>query len=141
MYEHVKNGSIVLETFKQGEKTLLKIKDRFTKESEELVNMFLSNLERELLNTASAFANENYENEFVNSFYSLNRNLVHAFLVATAFETRGKELIHNLACHVVVDKTTWHYQHISIVMLTDKMCNLWYPAKACTYLLVLVQCN
>lgn len=75
LYEHVKNASIVLETFKQGEKTLLKIKDRFTKESEERVNIFLSNLERELLNTASAFANDNYENKYANEDwrYTLER--------------------------------------------------------------------
>lgn len=75
LYEHAKNGTVVFETFKQGEKTLQKIKERFEKEANERVDIFLSNLERELRNTASAFANENYENKYANDDwrYTLER--------------------------------------------------------------------
>ena len=59
--------------------------------------------------------------------------------MAAAFEGCSKELIHNLTRHVVVDETTWHNQYVSIVMLTDKMCNLRNPAQSCAHLLVLVQ--
>jgi hypothetical protein len=59
--------------------------------------------------------------------------------MATALEGCSKELIHDLASHVVVDETTWHHKNVSIVMLTDKMCNLRNPAQAGTHLLVLVK--
>ena len=39
---------------------------------------------------------------------SLNRNLIHTLLVASALEGCSKELVHNFACHVVVDETTGH---------------------------------
>ena len=61
--------------------------------------------------------------------------------MATTFEGCGEELVHNLASHIVVDESTWHNQYVGIVVLTDEMCNLWYPAQSCAHLLVLVQCD
>ena len=69
----------------------------------------------------------------------LNWNLVHTLLVASALKGRGKELVHNLTSHIVVDKATWHHEYIGIVVLTDEMSNLRNPAQTSTYLLVLVQ--
>ena len=80
-----------------------------------------------------------FGNESQLSFLSLNRNLIHALLMATAFEGCSKELVHNLTSHIVVDETTGHYQNVGIVVLTDEMCNLRNPAQTGTNLLVLVQ--
>ena len=71
----------------------------------------------------------------------LNGDFIHALLVATTFEGCGKELVHNLTSHVIIDESTWHYQYVGIVVLTDEMCNLRYPAQTCAHLLVLVQCD
>ena len=59
--------------------------------------------------------------------------------MATAFEAGGEELVHNLTSHIVVDETTWHYQYVGIVVLTDEMSNLWNPAQTSANLLVLVK--
>ena len=59
--------------------------------------------------------------------------------MATAFEGCGKELVHDLTGHVVVDESAWHHEHVGIVVLADEMGNLWDPAQTGTYLLVLVQ--
>ena len=80
-----------------------------------------------------------FENESELSFCSLNRDLIHALLVAATFEGCGEELVHNLASHVIVDETAWHYQYVGIVVLTDEMCNLRNPAQSGAHLLVLVQ--
>jgi hypothetical protein len=69
----------------------------------------------------------------------LNWDFVHTLLMATALEGGCEELIHNLTSHVVVDETTWHHKNVSIVVLTDKMCNLRNPAQSGTHLLMLVQ--
>ena len=66
-------------------------------------------------------------------------NLINSLLMASAFEGSRKELVHNLASHIVVDETTWHYQYVGIVVLTDEMCNLGNPAQSGAHLLVLVQ--
>ena len=66
-------------------------------------------------------------------------NLINSLLMASAFEGSSKEFIHNLASHVVVDETAWHYQYVGIVVLTDEMCNLRNPAQTGAHLLVLVQ--
>lgn len=67
------------------------------------------------------------------------RYLVDTFLMASAFELGGEELIHDALCHGVVDETAGHYEHIGIVVLTDEMCNLGYPAQTGTDGLVLVE--
>ena len=69
----------------------------------------------------------------------LNGNLIYTLLVAAAFEGGCEELVHNLTGRIVVDEATWHHEHVGIVVLTDEMGNLWNPAQACTYLLVLVE--
>ena len=66
-------------------------------------------------------------------------DFIHALLVAATFEAGGEELVHNLASHVIVDETAWHYQYVGIVVLTDEMCNLGNPAQSGAHLLVLVQ--
>ena len=55
-------------------------------------------------------------------------NLINSLLMASAFEGSRKELVHNLASHIVVDETTWHYQNVGIVVLADEMSNLRNPA-------------
>lgn len=60
-------------------------------------------------------------------------------LMASSFEIGGEEFVHDAACHIVVDESAWHYEHVGIVVLTDEMGNLWYPAEAGTYGLVLVE--
>ena len=57
----------------------------------------------------------------------------------SAFESGGKELVHNLTGHIVVDESSRHHEHVGIVMLTNQMGNLRNPAQAGTHLLVLVQ--
>ena len=59
--------------------------------------------------------------------------------MATAFEGGCEELIHDLACHVVVDETTGHHKHVGIVVLTDEVGDLGNPAQSGAHLLVLVQ--
>ena len=61
--------------------------------------------------------------------------------MASAFEGSSEELVHNLTGHIVVDETTWHHEHVGIVVLTDEMCNLWDPTQTGTHLLVLVECD
>jgi hypothetical protein len=61
--------------------------------------------------------------------------------MASAFEGSGKELVHNLASHVVVDETTRHDEYVGVVVLTDEMGNLRNPTQTGTHLLVLVQRN
>ena len=51
----------------------------------------------------------------------LNGDFIYALLMATAFEGCSKELVHNLTSHVVVDETTRHHEHVSIVVLTDEI--------------------
>ena len=67
----------------------------------------------------------------------LNRNFIHALLMAAAFESSGEEFVHNLAGHIVVDETTWHHQNVGVVVLTNEMSDLRNPAQTSTYLLVL----
>ena len=69
----------------------------------------------------------------------LYRDFIHSLLMASAFEGSRKELVHNLASHIVVDETTWHYQYVGIIVLTDEMSNLRNPTQTGTNLLVLVQ--
>ena len=57
----------------------------------------------------------------------------------SAFEGGGKELVHNLTGHIVVDETSGHHEHIGIVVLTDQMGYLRNPAQSGTHLLVLVE--
>ena len=59
----------------------------------------------------------------------------------SALEGGGKELVHDLTGHVVVDESSGHHEHVGIVMLTDQMGYLGDPAQSCTHLLVLVQCD
>ena len=66
-------------------------------------------------------------------------NLINSLLMASAFEGSRKELVHNLASHIVVDETTWHYQYVGIIVLADEMSNLRNPTQTGTNLLVLVQ--
>ena len=61
--------------------------------------------------------------------------------MAAAFESSGEELVHNFSSHIVVDETTWHYQNVGVVVLTNEMSDLRNPAQTSTYLLVLVQRN
>lgn len=91
LYEHVQNGTVVLDTFKQGERTLERIKERFTRESEEQVESFLNNLQRELLNTAAAFANENYENKYANEDWRYTLERMH-------IQERAQNLLEMIAC-------------------------------------------
>ena len=59
--------------------------------------------------------------------------------MAPTFESSGKELVHNLTSHFVVDESSGHYQHVGIVMLTNQVGYLRNPTETCTDALVLVQ--
>ena len=67
------------------------------------------------------------------------RYFINAFLMPSAFEGGGKELVHNLTCHIIVDESTWHHEHIGIVVLTNQMGYLRNPAQTSTHLLMLVE--
>ena len=59
----------------------------------------------------------------------------------SALEGSGKELVHNLTGHVIVDESSRHHEHIGIVVLTNQMSYLRNPAQPSTHLLMLVQCD
>ena len=59
--------------------------------------------------------------------------------MTASLEGGGEELVHNLLSHLVVNKASRHNEHVSIVVLTDEVCNLRNPAQSSTYLLVLIQ--
>ena len=59
--------------------------------------------------------------------------------MAAALKLCVEELVHDLARHVVVDETAWHHQYVGIVVLTDQVSDLGYPAKAGANALVLVE--
>ena len=67
------------------------------------------------------------------------RNLVDSFLMATAFKLCGEVLVHDGTGRLLRDETSWHDQHIGIVVLTDEVGNLGNPAETRTDRLVLVE--
>ena len=70
---------------------------------------------------------------------SLNRNLIDALLVATAFEGGLEELIHNLTGGIVVDEASGHYEHVGIVVLTNEVGDFGAPCQSGTHALMLVE--
>ncbi len=56
-----------------------------------------------------------------------------------AFKRSLEELIHDFLCHLIVDEAAWHYQYVSIVVLTNHMSNLWNPSQSGTNALMLVE--
>ena len=69
----------------------------------------------------------------------LYRDLFYATLMATAFKRYCEELVHDGTGCVVVDETTWHHEHIGIVVLTDKLSDFRAPANSRTNALMLVE--
>ena len=68
-----------------------------------------------------------------------HRYLVDTALMTAAIELCGEILVHNFTGHVLVDETAGHHKHVGIVMLTDQVCYLWYPAQTGTDALMLVE--
>ena len=66
-------------------------------------------------------------------------NLVYALLMATTLKLSRKVLVHDFARHVLVDETPGHHQHVGIVVLTDEVGYLGYPAQTGTDALVFVE--
>ena len=64
---------------------------------------------------------------------------VNASLMTTALKGSVQVLVHDLASHVGVDETTGHDKYVGIIVLTDKVCNLRYPAESGADALMLVQ--
>ena len=62
-----------------------------------------------------------------------------ALLVTSSFEFGSEEFVHDAACHIIVNESSRHYEYVGIVVLAYEMCNLWYPAEAGTYGLMLVE--
>ena len=58
--------------------------------------------------------------------------------MASAFELGGEILVHDGTGGLLGDEAARHHQHIGIVMLTDEVGNLGYPAQAGTDGLMLV---
>ena len=65
--------------------------------------------------------------------------LLNTTLMATAFESGLEELVHDCSSCLIVDETAWHYQYVSIVVLTAEMSYLWNPSKTSAYTLMLVE--
>ena len=80
-------------------------------------------------------ANFTYSEELSHQIYAA----CDAFLMPSTFEGGGKELVHNLTGHIVVDESSRHHEHVGIVVLTNQMGYLRNPAQSCAHLLVLVQ--
>ena len=59
--------------------------------------------------------------------------------MTTALEWSLEIFIHDYLSLTVADKATWHYETVRIVVLTDKVSNLYIPAKSSTNALMLVQ--
>ena len=59
--------------------------------------------------------------------------------MATSLKISGKELVHYLAGCILVYETTWHYQHVGIVVLPRKVRNLRHPHKSRPDFLMLVE--
>ena len=59
--------------------------------------------------------------------------------MAAAFELGRKVLVHDGASSLLRDEASRHYQHVSIVVLTNQVGNLRNPAKTGTDTLVLVK--
>ena len=68
------------------------------------------------------------------SLHFLNANKV-----TTSLKRSVKELVHNHLSLAISDETAWHYEAVSIIMLTNKMSNLHIPAKTSTHAMVLVE--
>src|SRR5574344_1587601 len=72
-------------------------------------------------------------------FYLFYRNFVYTALVASTLKICGEIFIHNLFCHIIVYESSRHDKYVGIVVLTCKVSYLRYPAKCCTYALMLVE--
>ena len=48
--------------------------------------------------------------------------------MAPAIKVCGKELVHDLPCHVIVDEPSRHHQDIRVIVLADQVGDLWHPA-------------
>nr|AFN57664.1 hypothetical protein [uncultured bacterium r_02] len=59
--------------------------------------------------------------------------------MAAAFKFGGEVLVHDGTGGFFGNEATWHHQHIGVVVLTDQMGNLRYPAETGTDALVFVE--
>ena len=78
---------------------------------------------------------------FTRGFLVLAGDLLNATDVAASFEGSGEEFVHDAVGFAVGEETSWHHQHVGIVVLTCQMSYLWAPAKGCTHVLMLVECH
>lgn len=69
----------------------------------------------------------------------LHGNLVDTCLVASTFEGRVEELLHDGCCRGGVDEASGHHEHVGIVVLAYEMRYFGYPAESGTYALMLVE--
>ncbi len=72
-----------------------------------------------------------FENESKLSLCLLNRDLIYSLLMAATFKFGGEVLVHNLTSRFLRDESSWHHQHVGIVVLTDQVGNLRDPAETC----------
>ena len=78
---------------------------------------------------------------FTRGFSVLAGDLFNATDVAASFEGSGEEFVHDAVGFAVGEETSWHHQHVGIVVLTCQMSYLWAPAEGCTHVLMLVECH
>lgn len=69
----------------------------------------------------------------------LKRYSVDAWYMSAALKLSVEELVHDGARSLIVDKPAGHHKHIGVVVLTDEVRNLRYPAETGPHFLMLVQ--
>ena len=71
----------------------------------------------------------------------MNRDFLDAAFMTATLEGSSKEFVEDSLGGLVVDETSWKYQYIGIIVLTNEMSNLLAPCQTGTYTLMLVQCH
>ena len=59
-------------------------------------------------------------------------------LMASTFEWSSEIFVHDFACRLLIDKTSWHDEYVGVVVLADKVGNFGSPAEAAADARVLV---
>ena len=59
--------------------------------------------------------------------------------MATTFEFSIEKLCHNLVSHFGINKTSWHYQYVGVIMLSAQMSNFRNPTKCSADTLMFIQ--
>ena len=66
-------------------------------------------------------------------------NLLYTLQVASCFECRLEEFVHDFFSRLVVDESSGHYEDVGIIVLTNHVCNFGNPCQTGAHTLVLVQ--